>query len=108
MTGDTRATIFGDDDLELDLSGFTTRQKADGPPKEAVAAVAGAAGFSPREAQNQRRWRTGRNVQLNVKVTAETAARVRAISDRHGWPLAVTMERAIAALAKELGDVDIG
>jgi hypothetical protein len=50
----------------------------------------------------QRRRRTGRNVQFNIKASAETVRRFVAISDAYGWPSGLTMEHAIGALEKEL------
>jgi hypothetical protein len=50
----------------------------------------------------QRRRRTGRNLQLNVKVAAKTLESFYEITDRQGWVLGETLERAIAALQREL------
>ena len=51
----------------------------------------------------QRRvFKTGRNVQFNIKATAETVRRFVAISDAYEWPSGLTMEHAIGALEKEL------
>ena len=46
----------------------------------------------------QRRHRTGRNAQLNFKVTPETLAQFTAIADREKWLLAETLEHALDAL----------
>ena len=57
--------------------------------------------FRPHQLRARReRRRTGRNIQLNIKVCAETIERFYAISDRHGWVLGETFERAIAALER--------
>jgi hypothetical protein len=53
-------------------------------------------------APQRRLFRTGRNVQLNVKASAETVRRFIAISDAYQWPSGLTMEYAIDALEKEL------
>src|ERR1700691_653867 len=49
-----------------------------------------------------RLFKTGRNVQLNIKASAETVRRFVAISDAYEWPSGLTMEHAIGALEKEL------
>ena len=46
----------------------------------------------------QSRHRTGRNAQLNFKVTPETLAQFTAIADREKWLLAETLEHALDAL----------
>ena len=107
----TRASIFGEEP-DFDVSDFqpTTRtRQPEGPRREAVAAVSGAAGFKSREPApepppaSRRAWRTGRNAQFNVKAKAATIERFRGIADRQGWPIAVVLERALEALEKELG-----
>ena len=58
---------------------------------------------SPAPAPPQRRlFRTGRNVQFNIKASAETVRGFVAISDAYEWPSGLTMEHAIGALEKEL------
>lgn len=65
------------------------------PAPEAVAP------FSPPR-QEQRRYRTGRNQQLNLKVRAQDAEAFYAIADAQGWVLGEAFARAIAALSREL------
>ena len=50
----------------------------------------------------RRLFKTGRNVQFNIKASAETVRRFVAISDAYEWPSGLTMEHAISALEKEL------
>jgi hypothetical protein len=51
----------------------------------------------------QRRvFKTGRNVQFNIKASAESVHRFVAICDAYEWPSGLTMEHAIGALEKEL------
>ena len=45
---------------------------------------------------------TGRNMQLNIKASADTVRRFIAISDAYEWPSGLTMEHAIGALEREL------
>jgi len=101
-----RASIFDSDDL--DISGFAPRPGPDAsaPLPEQVRAVAEAAQFRSREQpakRVQRRHRTGRNVQFNVKASQETIDAFYAISDAKGWVLGETLEHALAALKRELG-----
>ena len=77
------------------------------PAKEDVVEAARAAGFRSREPKAleppkaQRRRRTGRNVQFNIKATAETIAAFCDIADRNGWGLGETLERAVQMLKTE-------
>lgn len=50
----------------------------------------------------QRRRRTGRNVQFNIKATPETIARFTALSDQNSWVFGETLDRALDALEKTL------
>jgi hypothetical protein len=45
----------------------------------------------------QRRRRTGRNVQFNIKVTAETIARFTALADKRGVAFGELLEQLVAA-----------
>lgn len=100
-----RAGLFEGD---LDLSQFAPQKPADQPPAEAVRAVAEAVKFQSREPvqtpmpRQQRRYRTGRNIQLNTKVTMSTRDGFYEISDRYNWVLGETLERALQALKREL------
>ena len=109
-----RASVF-DSDVEFDVSEFRPRQTTpprNATPPEAVRTVSEASNFRSREPgaskrkepakREPRRYRTGRNVQLNIKVRAETLDSFYALADREGWVLGETLERAIAALTKEL------
>jgi hypothetical protein len=110
-----RASIF-ENSAEIDLSGFApkpTKREPDITP-EAVRAVAETAQFRSREPapapapkrepprEEQRRYRTGRNKQLSLKVSNETADAFYAIADSQKWVLGETLERALAALQREL------
>jgi hypothetical protein len=104
----TRASAF--EDVNLDVSGFAPKVLQDPvtPPIEKVRAVAEAAQFRSREPaqpklkREPRRYRTGRNVQFNVKAAQATIDAFYAISDQHRWVLGETLERALAALQREL------
>lgn len=111
MSGSSRAGVFDEND---DLSDFRPK-----PQPEAVRGVAEQAGFRSREptlppipelaspqmpttVREVRRYRTGRNQQLNLKVRAEDASAFYALADQHGWVLGETFTRAIAALQREI------
>ncbi len=111
-----RASIF-DAGEQLDVSSFAPKPKVDSsaPPPEQVRAVSQNANFRSREApapkpQTQskrpiRRYRTGRNVQFNVKALQETVDAIYAITEAHrGWVLGYTLQRAVEALQRELKD----
>src|SRR5215469_1079060 len=106
-----RASIFGDDDV--DISAFKPKPAAPSAVSpEQVREVAEATHFrsrDPRPTSNPqmprrepRRHRTGRNVQLNIKARAEAVEAFYALSDRQNWVLGETFERAIEALHREL------
>lgn len=107
-----RASIFGDDQ-DLDLGDFKPKQPE--PPavrREDVRTVSEGADFRSREPQppappkpekrEPRRYRTGRNQQLNIKARAEAIEAFYQITDQQGWVLGETFERAIEALKREL------
>ena len=111
--GQDRASIFGAE-APLDLSGFAPKPAV---PAEQVRGVAEQAGFRSRDPappapppavtpeaarRAPRRYRTGRNVQLNLKVRQEAADAFYALADAEGWVLGEAFERAIAALEREL------
>ena len=106
---DKRAGLFEDD---LDISGFAPKPPA---RPEQVKAVAEEAGFRSRgparpeappataeEKREQRRYRTGRNQQLNLKVRAQDAAAFYALADAQGWVLGEAFAHAVAALERDL------
>jgi hypothetical protein len=112
-----RAGIFDQSD-DFDLSAFTAKKptvkSAPEPRAEAVREVSEQAKFRSREPapaapkapkatlKERRQHRTGRNVQLNMKVDAETHKLFYEITDSQKWVSGETMKRALAALQKEL------
>lgn len=120
MKDAARASIFGDQAADrLDLSDFAPRpgRTSTSPDRATVRRESEAAGFVSRQATAVqpatatpeavggptpplRRRRTGRNIQLNLKVDRETADRLYRLADRHGWVLGETLEHALEALEK--------
>jgi len=113
----SRASIFGDDSdiATLDVSAFAPKAEVDhkAPPVEKVKAVSQAANFTSREPvphkappksskRAPRQYRTGRNVQVSIKALAETVDELYSITDKQGWVLGYTLQRAIDALQREL------
>lgn len=106
MSGD-RARMF--EDKDLDLSAFKPKPVA---KPEQVRDVAEQAGFRSREStepqtlqvprREPRRYRTGRNIQLNLKVRQEAVDAFYKLADEQGWVLGEAFEHAIKALEKEL------
>ena len=109
-----RAPLFNDRD-EVDVSGFVPRAAVTGEQAEQVRAVAEPAAFRSRDPaappsaasaspmlRPQRRYRTGRNMQLNLKVREVTVKTFYAMADAQGWVLGEAFERAVAALQREL------
>jgi hypothetical protein len=100
-----RAGLFEGDDF--DLSAFTPKKPATSEPlAEAVRAISETADFRSREPLQRkkpdRRHRTGRNEQLNLKVTSKARDMFYAITEQQGWVQGFTFERAVAALEREL------
>ena len=111
-----RAGLFEAED-DLDVSGFAPKKPKPGAQPaaaEEVRAVSEASSFRSREpvARNPdppkrarrepRLYRTGRNIQFNVKARQETLDSFYEISDQEGWVLGETLERALEALKREL------
>ena len=109
-----RAGVFDTDD-DLDISGFTPKPtpRPVARPEE-VRVVSEGAKFQSRDPKpavpaasvikrEPRRYRTGRNMQLNIKARTEAIDTFYSIADKQGWVLGETFERAIDALKRELG-----
>jgi hypothetical protein len=105
----TRASIFD----EADLSQFTPKKER--TPRQNPSVVKEAAqesGFKSREAKAipaetqapaQRRRRTGRNAQFNIKAKPETIQAFIGIADANGWGLGETLEKAVELLELSRG-----
>lgn len=105
-----RADIFDENTDDLDLSGFEPKQAGKSKKSvntlEQVRAVTEANKFtrrSPTPSKPTRRiYRTGRNVQLNIKASQPTVETFYRIADQQGWVLGETLERALEALDRSL------
>lgn len=112
-----RVPVFSEE--ALDVSGFSPRPTTSSERAEQVRAVAEPAAFISREpgasgsaqsttappaagSREPRRYRTGRNMQLNLKVRQATADAFYLLADEQGWVLGEAFERAVAALQREL------
>lgn len=106
MTTSERADLgFGD--ALAGLSDFKPKAKkapVTKPEKATVTAAAEASGFKSREPsstqpiKNQRRRRTGRTAQLNIKATPEAIEAFYSIADANGWGLGEALEHAVKLL----------
>lgn len=98
-----------DGELE-NLDDFTTKTPPSiKPSKEMVNAVAAAAGFPSREPQKQkeqRRYRTGRNLQMNLKVSKAAQELFFELVDEMEQPQGLVFELAVQALAEKRGAKD--
>lgn len=77
-----------------EAAGFRSRE----PKPAAPAPIEPAAVSGVGQGAQQRRRRTGRNVQFNLKTKAETIEAFCAIADRQGWGLGETFEFAVELL----------
>lgn len=84
-----------------EASNFPSRA-ATAPKSEAVPETA----LPPRTPQ--RRHRTGRNVQINLKVTAATSERFTRLSEEQGWVFGQTLDHALDALEIALKSKESG
>jgi len=108
-----RASVFGNAP-DFDVSEFAAKKPnpvEKTVPQEVIKAVSEEAQFPSREAAPAskkaqkpeiRRYRTGRNVQFNVKIKSETHDGLYEVSDKQGWVLGETLERALAALKEKI------
>ena len=111
-----RAGVFEGNDFDVtDFAPKKPSPKAQQPQPEAVRNVAETANFLSREPvkpktaktiKRDRRYRTGRNIQLNTKVDQETNDLLYAIYDAHrdknNWTLGQIIGFALKAFQREL------
>ncbi len=105
MSDPARVDPLGDLDL-TDFKPAPTKRPA--VQKDAIREISEAHKFPSRAPERtnpvkkavQRRRRTGRNVQFNIKATPETIARFTSIADKHGFVFGELLDRALDALEK--------
>jgi hypothetical protein len=99
----TRPNPFSD--IEI-LPAFEPKPKAPGPmANEQIEKIAEANGFPSRQAvmppargRTGRRYKTGRNQQINIKATSQVIERLYKMADARRVPLGALLEQAIDAL----------
>jgi len=101
----TKPNIFEEDDI--DVSAFTPKIDPVPPAdKDALRQAGESAGFQSRPVQRPaRRYRTGRTAQFNTRIMPAAFDRFYQIADEQGWKIGETVERALAALERELGQL---
>lgn len=110
MGGKERASLgFGDELDDIDPSAWAKpKPRDDKPTPEVTRQAAEATGFRSREPaktelapltpRQQRRRRTGRTAQLNLKLKPETIEAFTRVADANGWGLGEAFERAVDLL----------
>lgn len=103
-----RASVF-DAGSDFDVAGFAPQKPKVSAPAEKVREVSESASFKSREPSEQkkpkrepRRYRTGRNTQLNIKADPDVIEDFYGVADAQGWVLGETLERAVKALKNEI------
>jgi hypothetical protein len=103
-----RASIF--EKPTLDTSGFAPRTGDVHRPQPAqLDEFSKGSKFRSREGVEpaptrvqQRRRRTGRNVQFNIRATQQVIDDFKALSEKMDWPDGLTLERALEALREKI------
>lgn len=122
MSGSERADLGFADALD-DLESWPVEPHRTAPPapvRSETRRTAERLGFPSRQAgagdgqgapvppRQQRRRRTGRNAQFNLKARPETIEAYCAIADAQGWGLGETLEIAVALLQERYGERTAG
>jgi hypothetical protein len=107
-----RASIFDKPKPAIDVSGFAPRSDSEVRPRpEDLEQLTRGSKFRSREGAEpdpaparvqQRRRRTGRNVQFNIRATQQVIDEFKALSEEMDWPDGLTLEKALRALKREL------
>lgn len=116
MSKDRPNLDFGDELEGFDPKTWKPRSSAlpaNETTHETSRKAAAVAGFKSREPDGQsnstprpqqRRRRTGRNAQFNIKARPETIEAFCAVADEQGWGLGETLEYAVELLDREYGN----
>lgn len=91
---------------DLDDFVVATKPKKAIPSKTEIDNLSELTGFPSREPQNSkkivRRYTTGRNIQLNIKITSQAQERFYSVADQLGVPLGEAFEQAVKLLELSL------
>ena len=99
---------------DLDVSGFAPKPHAK-PERtiDEIRAASESAGLVSREPAKPKppkaaparkgNWKTGRNTPFSAKVSLECNNGFYAIAERYDWTMGLVLEKALAALERELG-----
>jgi hypothetical protein len=109
-----RANIF-EDAAELDIDSFKPETaSAPEPDLAKLKVISETSNFPSRQAKplqaptpikrEQRRHRTGRNVQLNIKATQAAIDEFNALCQEQNWVTGEALERMLAAIRREIGE----
>lgn len=93
---------FGDELDSFNPSEWQPKPARKAPPEAAREAKPAVAPQSTPKTQ-QRRRRTGRSAQFNLKAKPETIEAFCTVADAQGWGLGETLEYAVELLKKEYG-----
>jgi hypothetical protein len=96
--------------MMADISGFAPRtDDAQRPQPAQLDELTRGSKFRSREGiepestrTQQRRRRTGRNVQFNIRATQQVIDDFKALSEQMDWPDGLTLERALEALREKM------
>jgi len=99
----TRPNIFEEE--EIGVSAFVPKTDlGPTPDKDALRRAGESAGFQSRPVhRTPHRYRTGRTAQFNTRIMPTAFDRFYQIASEQGWKIGETVERALAALERELG-----
>lgn len=107
MTSDRPKLGFSDELDNFDPTSWESKppKRVQAPPQtEQTASLAEASGFRSREPKPiptpkaQRRYRTGRNTQFNIKAAPDVIKRFIEIADAQGWVFGEALEYAVELL----------
>jgi len=113
MTSDRPKLGFTDELDNFDPTSWEpkpSKRSRPAPPKEQAASLAEASGFRSREPKPasaapksapQRRRRTGRNAQFNIKADPAVIERFTKIADAQGWVFGEAFEHAVELLEEQ-------
>lgn len=106
-SGATQTPVPTPGQISGQISGQPSAELPASPPRPAAKKAPAGKPAQPaplqaaKPAAQQRRRRTGRNAQFNIKARPETIEAFCAVADAQGWGLGETLEHAVALLQKQ-------